>query len=133
MPAPAPAVAPIAGVVVVTEGIPDALAAASAGYPSIGVLGAGLPDRRVADHLASIDGLLVVAFDADPAGRAGTQRLTELLAARGREHAVLAPRHGDVNEWARAAGAAFGAQLRLTIRLATCGTSRGREHGRSIA
>src|SRR5207248_8393468 len=112
---------------------PDALATAGAGYRSIGVLGAGLPDRRVADHLASVDGLLVVAFDADPAGRAGAQRLTELLAARGRDHAVLVPRHGDVNDWARATGGQFGAQLRLALRLATCGTSRARDHGRSIA
>jgi hypothetical protein len=132
-PTTTPAIAPISGIVCVTEGIPDALVTAAAGYPSIGVLGAGLPDRRVVDHLASVEGLLVIAFDADSAGRAGTQRLAELLASRGRDHAVLVPRGGDVNQWARQTGAGFAAQLRLALRLATCGTSCGRARGRSIA
>ena len=38
------------GVLLVTEGIPDALTAAGAGYAAVGILGSQAPDDRVADQ-----------------------------------------------------------------------------------
>ena len=130
-PATTPPVAPTANTILVTEGIPDGLAAAAAGYRAVAVLGVGVPDDRVARRLAALDGLLVIVFDADPAGHTGGQRLSALLAAQDRRHITLTPPPGDLNDWARTAGPGFGAQLRLAIRLAGCRRSVG--HGRSLA
>jgi hypothetical protein len=99
--APAP---PDAGVIrpeiLITEGIFDGLAAASAGYRAIAFLGAGYPDRPEALAIARLHGPLVIAFDPDPPGRAGAQRLADLLAANRREPAILRLRDGDLNECA---------------------------------
>jgi hypothetical protein len=94
-----------AGVLLVTEGIPDALTAAGAGYAAVGVLGSQAPDDRVADvlvrHAASTDRLLIAIPDADSAGRAWSLRLTELVAARGGRLRVIEPPDGqDLNGWA---------------------------------
>lgn len=75
------------GVVVVCEGIFDALSAAQAGQRAVAVLGVAAPNQVVADQLAQrfpVE-LLVVAFDGDEAGRAGAERVVELLAAAGAE------------------------------------------------
>jgi DNA primase len=82
---------------IITEGAIDALSAAAAGYRSVAFLAAGYPDRAAAVVLARMRGLLVVAFDPDPAGRAGADRLVKLLAAQHREAAVLQLPHGDLN------------------------------------
>jgi hypothetical protein len=94
-----------AGVLLVTEGIPDALTAAGAGYAAVGILGSQAPDDRVADalvrHSTSTDRLLIAIADADSAGRAWSLRLTELVAARGGGLRVIEPPDGqDLNGWA---------------------------------
>lgn len=101
------------GLVVVCEGLPDALTAAQAGYRSVAVLGAGLPDERLAIQLADRhpDVRLVVAFDGDHRGRAGSERLAELLDQAGagdRVDTLAVPEaYGDLNGWAQAVGNQF--------------------------
>jgi Toprim-like len=81
---------PSDAVLVVCEGTADSLIAAQAGLASVGVLGAGYPDARVADglvtglrHHPSVRGAEVaICLDSDPAGTAGSARLVELLAER---------------------------------------------------
>lgn len=106
-----------AGTVLVCEGLPDALIAAQAGHRATALLGAGLPDDRVARLLIERypSERLVVAFDADDRGRAGSARLRELLGAvgAGERAAVL---HvpgpwGDLNGWHLSAGGAFEREL----------------------
>ncbi len=103
---------------VVTEGIPDALVAAQAGFGSVGMLGSAYPDRRVATAIA--DGAralgeerIVVCFDADKAGRTGAARLVELLEAHGaRDVAEAVPPSGlDLSDWA-GTGTTFADALR---------------------
>ncbi len=102
----APASDPHPGVLIVCEGIPDALTAAQAGYLSAGVLGAQYPDSSVATRLATRaqhDTRTIVAItDGDPAGRAWGQRLGELLAHHDQNLTVLEPPGDglDLNEWA---------------------------------
>jgi len=122
------------GPVIVTEGIPDALAAATTGYQAVAILGAGLPDRRVAERLAARAGPMIVAFDADDAGRAGSARLRELLADIGRADVIdVEPPAADLNTWLITRGpTSFAHQLRLSIGLAATGVGRA-GRGRSIA
>ena len=84
--------------VVITEGAIDALSANAAGYRAIAVLSAGYPDRSVAHALSRLPHPLVVAFDADEAGRAGAQRLVELLRAESRPPTILSFDGGDLND-----------------------------------
>ena len=128
-----PAAAACDGPTIITEGIPDALAAAGAGYRAIAILGAGIPDRRVAERLAARDGLLVVAFDADTAGRGGSTQLRELLIRSGRHDVVeVEPRAADLNTWLVKRGhASFTLQMRMSIGLASTALERP-GMGRSI-
>ena len=92
------------GVLLVTEGIPDALTAAGAGYAAVGILGSQAPDNRVADvlarHAANTGRQLVAIVDADTAGRAWGARLAELLTARDYPLGVVEPPTGlDLNAW----------------------------------
>ncbi len=92
------------GVLLVTEGIPDALTAAGAGYAAVGILGSQAPDDRVADvlarHAARTGRQLVAIVDADTAGRAWGARLAELLTARDYPLGVVEPPTGlDLNAW----------------------------------
>lgn len=84
--------------VVVTEGAIDALSAAAAGYRAVAVLSATYGDQGVAVALAKLPHPLVIAFDADDAGRAGADRLAALLEARHRPPVVLHPGNGDLND-----------------------------------
>jgi hypothetical protein len=84
--------------VLVTEGAIDALTAASAGYRAVAILGAGYPDQLVATHLARLSGPLVLAFDPDPAGTQGADRLASLLAAHHRPARRLPVGSGDLND-----------------------------------
>ena len=136
-----PRVAPVdpptsadAAVSVVTEGFPDALAAATAGYRALAVLGAAAPDRHAAAQLAARDGGLVVCFDADDAGHRGAERLRELLADHGRSKVmVLAPPAGDLNAWLIRDGAhELRRRIDLSVRLAAARHARTAP-GRSIA
>jgi hypothetical protein len=120
------------GLTLVTEGIPDALAAATGGYSAYALLGASAPDRRVAERLALRPGLVVIAFDADEAGRAGERRLVELMKQLDRAVLAIEPPMVDLNSWLVARGRDdFTRQLGLTNSL----TSRGSRLGaaRSIA
>ncbi len=116
--------------VVVSEGIPDALVAAQAGYRTAAVLGAGVPDERTAAALVEQfpTERLVVAFDADGAGQAGAERLQELLAERGAGDRVarleVPAVAGDLNGWQQLAGRNFGDELAQAMTRTTTGTER---------
>ena len=129
-----PSASGASGPTIITEGIPDALAAAGAGYRAIAILGAAIPNRHVAERLASRDGLLVVAFDTDVAGRNGSARLHELLTAAGRTDVIdVAPPAADLNTWLIARGPGqFTRQMRMSVSLAATAVRRP-GLGRSIA
>ena len=104
-------------VVLVCEGIPDALSAAQAGWRSVAVLGAGLPDGRVAVAIRErfADETCVIAFDADHRGQAGARELERLLARREGVGAVVVldvpEQAGDLNAWRISSGDRFEAEL----------------------
>jgi Toprim domain/CHC2 zinc finger len=83
---------------IVTEGIIDGLSAAAGGYRAAAVLSANYADPVAAAALARQPGQLVVAFDPDPAGRAGAERLVRLLDAQGRRPGVMMLAGGDLND-----------------------------------
>lgn len=83
---------------IVTEGIIDALSAAAGGYRSAAVLSASHADPAAAVALARLPDQLVVAFDPDPAGRAGSERLVQLLNAHNRQPGVMVLATGDLND-----------------------------------
>jgi DNA primase len=120
--------------VLVTEGLTDGLAAASAGWECWAVLGAGYPDARVADAVAEDVRVPVIAFDGDAAGRAGTDRLVDLLRDRGTQPAVLRLTSGDLADRLRANPESFADRLSGAIDLATTRPPPSREAcGRTIA
>jgi hypothetical protein len=100
---------------VVCEGMPDALTATQAGYRAVGLLGAQSPDASVAARIAShaehhrLD--VVVMCDANEAGRAGGDRLAELLHAERIDPTLVEPPADlyeaagdpivDLNAWAQ--------------------------------
>jgi hypothetical protein len=88
---------------IVTEGIIDALSAAAGGYRAAAVLSASYAHPLAAIALTRQPGQLVIAFDPDPAGRAGAERLVHLLNARHRRPGVMVLRHGDLNDHLRRA------------------------------
>ena len=90
--------------IIVTEGAIDALSAASAGFRAAAVLSAGYPDRYVALQLSRLDGPLVLAMDADPAGQRAATELGDHLEAVQRPADVLALKAGDLNEALRHSG-----------------------------
>lgn len=114
---------------VVCEGIPDALTAAAAGLRSVGVLGSQAPDRSVASRIASHadeHGLHVAAvIDNDPAGRSWGERLGTLLADHDIALDVIEPPESglDLNGWAlqdqRWSIVAFGHAVTSTPHLGT--------------
>lgn len=95
------------GVLLVCEGLPDALTASQAGYRSVALLGAQTPDASVASRLANYaanrDLDIAIAADPDAAGRRLTATITELL---GRQHidalSITPPAGLDLNAWALA-------------------------------
>lgn len=98
---------------IVTEGMLDALAAASAGYQGAALLGAAVPDdheqhpaaQAIAARLSAFGRPLVTALDADDAGALAAERLHRLLSARGLSATRLHLPAGakDLNEWMQAA------------------------------
>lgn len=107
--------------VLICEGLPDALTAAQAGYRAVAVMGAGIPDEHLATHLAERfrTEQLVVAFDADERGQAGGDRLTALLedgGATGRVSRLDVPsRWGDLNGWLQGTFGRFESELDRAI------------------
>ncbi len=98
------------GLLVVCEGLPDALVAAQVGFDAVGVLGSSYPDTRVADGIADFYhatplmrfGMVVVCFDADEAGHSGAMRLRSLLLERDVRMLTVAPPDGlDLTGWAQ--------------------------------
>lgn len=94
------------GVLVVCEGIPDALTAAQANYTAVGILGAQAPDRtvaaRLAHHAERHDQHIIAVIDADPAGRRWGDQLSDLLGVERVNLTVVEPPRGlDLNAWAR--------------------------------
>lgn len=95
----------------ITEGVIDALSAASAGYRGAALLGAAIPGlssrnpaaERLEERLRTLPGRLVSALDADAAGDRGSKRLQELVTPRDRNLARLRLPAGfnDLNDWMR--------------------------------
>jgi hypothetical protein len=83
---------------IVTEGIIDGLSAAAGGYRAAAVLSANYADPVAAAAVARQPGQLVVAFDPDPAGQAGAERLVRLLNAHNRRPGVMVLAGGDLND-----------------------------------
>lgn len=95
------------GVLLVCEGLPDALTAAQAGYRSVSLLGAQTPDLgvagRIADHADRHHLGVAIVTDPDPAGRHATTTLSGHLDHLGVTPVVIAPPSGyDLNDWALA-------------------------------
>lgn len=106
------------GAVVVCEGIFDALSAAQAGQRAVAVLGVAAPNQAMAEQLAQRFDTerLVVAFDGDPAGRAGTERVVELVRSAGAgERVVVLDVPGDLNDWLRSSGGRFPGELAAAV------------------
>jgi hypothetical protein len=94
------------GVLIVCEGIPDALTAAQAGISSVAILGAQAADQGVATRLANraerLDVQLVAIPDNDSAGHTWADRLGALLTELGNSLTVISPSGDglDLNDWA---------------------------------
>lgn len=124
----------------ITEGMTDALTAGEAGYQAVALLGVSLVESTMATTLVERwpNQQLVVAFDAGNAGRRGSARLISLLGEAGvvrRPRALELPRGvDDLNEWRQATGHSFRAQLDDAIGR-ICPVERGRQsrqlHGRA--
>jgi hypothetical protein len=84
--------------VIVAEGTLDALSAAAGGYRAVALLSATYGDESVALALSRLRHPLVLALDADDAGRTGAQRLAALLEARQRPPVMLDVGTGDLND-----------------------------------
>jgi hypothetical protein len=117
-------------VLLITEGVADALTAADAGYQAVAVLSSSLVNESVASAIVHRwpTHELVLAFDADRAGSQGSDQLQALLSAHGgRSHtAVLAlpPGAGDLNAWRQASGGRFQDELALRLELPRLGGQR---------
>jgi hypothetical protein len=106
--------------VLVCEGMPDALTAAQLGIRAVSVLGAGLPNNATAQALAGrfASEHLVLAFDADGAGTAGAERLVELLGepTSNRVSTLTVPaRYGDLNAWLQGSRERFPEQFAAAL------------------
>lgn len=92
------------GILLVCEGIPDALIATQAGYSAVALLGAQTPDdavaMRIAYHASDRDLGVAIVADPDPAGR----HLATVLGSRLTDHGidpttVTTPDGLDLNAW----------------------------------
>ena len=99
----------------ITEGPSDALTAVAAGFTAVAVRGAALASPRLAAALAAglAGSRVVVAGDADEAGRAFTRRLVKALAAHRIDvHTLALPRDGDdLTAWHERNPQGFSAEL----------------------
>lgn len=104
--------------VIVTEGSIDALSAAAGGYRAVAVLSATYGDHSVALALSRLPHPLVLAFDADDAGRRGSELLAALLDAHQRPPVMIDLGEGDLNDamrhsddWTRQLSASVGSAI----------------------
>ena len=88
------------GTIVVCEGVPDALTAATAGHPAIAILGAHTPTDRLARELAAAHEQVTIVGHPDTAGRHLTTSLHDQLTARGVDVHITPPADHDLNSWA---------------------------------
>lgn len=93
------------GLLLVTEGIPDGLIAAQAGFGAVAIMGSQAPDAlsatRVANHANALGATVVLAVDADPAGAQAVALLEGHLADAGASPTtVQLPAGLDLNDWA---------------------------------
>ena len=92
-------------VLIICEGIPDALTAAQAGFDAVAVLGAQAPDRvvamRLATHAEETGHTLIAVPDNDPAGHTWSDRLVNLLAEHDCGLSLIEPPEAgmDLNTW----------------------------------
>jgi len=97
---------PKPGLLVICEGIPDALTAAQEGFRSTAILGSQAPDHSVATRLASFAERhqlsLLGVVDNDSAGLVWGERLAGLLRDAGQDLQVAVPPNAgtDLNSWA---------------------------------
>jgi Toprim-like len=105
----------------ICEGLPDALTVAQTGGSALALLGVGLADQRLVEyihaHHPSIP--LVIAFDADPRGKASTRTLAnELRRTRGPDVFELLHPAGvkDLNDWASRDPARLHELIESTVR-----------------
>ncbi|MDP8954589.1 MAG: toprim domain-containing protein, partial [Actinomycetota bacterium] len=102
---------------IVTEGMTDALTVADAGCPAVALLGVGLADKRMALTVAQRwpTQHLVVAFDAGNSGRRASAQFVELLAEVGAANRTsvleLPLAVDDLNEWRQVGDCDFRSQL----------------------
>ena len=122
-------------VAVICEGIPDALIAAQAGWRSVAVLGAGLPDERIAQAITERfpNKTLIVAFDNDHRGHEGSAAMLEVLGHEGAADRScpleLPGAVGDLNAWAINSGPNFEAEIDAAIGATLDSVERGRSPG----
>ena len=99
------------GPLVVCEGIPDALTAASLGMASVAVLGSQSASSETVSSISrsalSLDRSITLINDYDAAGRTWADQLSHQLRAAGNRVVVLQPAQvgADLNDWIRADGA----------------------------
>lgn len=97
---------PQPGLLVICEGIPDALTAAQEGFRSTAILGSQAPDHSLATRLASFAERhqlsLLGVIDNDSAGLVWGERLAGLLRDAGQDLQVAVPPNAgtDLNSWA---------------------------------
>jgi hypothetical protein len=89
----------------ICEGFPDALSVVQTRAPAIALLGVGLADRRLAEyiHAHQPSAPVVIAFDADPRGKASSRALANELRRTGQPvvHELQLPAGvKDLNHWA---------------------------------
>lgn len=98
---------PAPGLLLVCEGVPDALTAAQAGYAAVAILGHQAPDEhaaaRIASHATEHHQSITAIIDADDAGHIWGRHLADMLAAHGHDLTLLEPPSPglDLNAWAR--------------------------------
>ena len=98
------------GLLIVCEGIPDALTAADAGFHAVAILGSQAPDHSVGNRLAGFarrNGVdLIAVVDNDPAGLAWGDRLSDLVSeAQAVLRVIEPPEPGmDLNTWSTVSG-----------------------------
>jgi DNA primase len=106
---------------IVCEGVIDALTAGAAGLHSVAVLGATYPSIATADTIAAqaADRQVVITLDGDDPGRIAAHRLHDLLTARSVDNRVWdLPEGADLNGLAQA-DPAWADQLLAPLGVAT--------------